>query len=89
MNALMTGAIYGFVRAPLAGFTTPLVQKFLPSQFSQYAPQVGNALASFAAAKYGSGMVRDTGLTGLRVEAANTTGAMGTTSSNASGMTFY
>jgi hypothetical protein len=66
---LIGGGLYGAARAPLAAVTTPLVQKvgIVPSG---YEDEVGNAIVSYLAMKYGSGMIRDIGHAGLIVETA-------------------
>lgn len=83
LTAIGYGFGYGALRKYAASGMSP-VTNYLP--FGQFNDEAGLAIAGFAAAKWGKGMVRQAGLTALKVEAASVgasiTGGMTSSSSS-------
>jgi len=61
--------IYGAVRGLISNKITPYLNELSP-QTAQYNDNIAMSVASFAAAKYGSGMIKSVGQKGLTVENA-------------------
>lgn len=85
MSMVTAGAIYGAARAPVAN----TVGGFVPRFAGDYTDEIVMGGLSWAAYKYGSGMVRNIGKAGLYVESANagqslTGSSMATSSTSAS-----
>lgn len=66
-SMLLPAAAYGALRAPVAQAISPLTSKI---PLGGYSDEVALGLASYAAAKWGKGMVRKVGIAGLCIEAA-------------------
>ena len=65
-----TAMAYGAVRGYAAGYIAPQIAKMLPANLQQYADELGMGVAAWAAAKYGSGIIKQIGMNGLTVENA-------------------
>lgn len=68
LTAAMYGAGYGAARPFIANLVKP-VSNFIP--VGQYQDEIALGLLGFAAAKWGSGMIRNAGRTALIVESAS------------------
>jgi len=93
VQALINGAIYGAAIGPVYGFVSSFAAK-LP--FGAYNEKVAKAGLAYAAATYGSGMIKDAGYAGLNAEGASvgaqaTAGMFSSSSSTSSSQntTFY
>ena len=85
MTYLISGAIYGAARAPIANAIVPLSSK-LP--FSGYNDEIAMMAASYAAMRFGPvGVIKNVGKVGLAIETASlvsqmTAGALSSGSNN-------
>jgi len=84
MTAALYGAGYGAARPLLANLVSP-VSSMIP--MGQYRDELALGLLGFAAAKWGSGMIRNAGRTALIVESASAASQLtsGMTTQSASG----
>lgn len=73
MGAIVGGAIYGAVRAPISNMAAPLAN-MIP--LGGYADEAAMGIISYLAAKKGSGIIRKAGMAGLTIESARVSEAL-------------